>query len=233
MITEEESKKEPLSLATSQWVHWFFIHRGRLLTTALIIATAAVVFVWYVHQKHAQEYKALQEAEALAEKLEGQAQASMQETVAQLQAINDRFPAIQGRYDGLIAQELLIENQTQAPYIDRSIDRLKLAGLAHFAAFSEVAALTAQKEFAKAQEKALALKAQENLPYSLKAYLLLQITCLYRALGQKEETQEAAKELESYLRSTQLVRQDKETAEKILAHLQENDAFLLNFIKNN
>lgn len=172
--------------------------------------------------------------------------------LSQLKEIVDRNSILQPRFDSLIAEEMLLRNKQNEidPYAKRSISRLRAIGLDEFADFSEVSRLAGEQQYKTALKKAQDLKkvlaekyqAQKNTlgentsdEFMLESFLLLHIATLNQLLGNHEAMLQAIIELKEHLgltkRDIPFTSRERELASKVLAHLQEHQNSLLEFIE--
>lgn len=77
-----------------------------------------------------------------------------------LQQIVTRHPELQAKYDGIIGQELLIDNRIDEAkiYIDRTFQRVENETPANFIAYAKNSLLVTQGDFTQALQNAYALK---------------------------------------------------------------------------
>jgi hypothetical protein len=192
--------KEPALYAMMEW----FVKNKKSILIGAIAVTAAISFsVWRSQARDAQKSKDIMQANMLASDLSrGDADTSNEEIVRQLKAIDDQYPSLQNRYDGIIAQELILENKGSEidPYAKRAVENLQEIGLVNFAAFSEGTRLIALGQHEKAAEQLatlelklatqtaedIAVQIQKN-EFALHAFTLLELTSLYDKLGKNSE----------------------------------------------
>lgn len=225
-------------------VEWFIQYR-KIVVAAIVIALIAIAFsVWWMNHQKRQEIQDYEQAEILAQELKsgevtGQV-AVLAETLNELKAIDDRYPALHRRYDGVLAQEFIVDTNIDSidPYAKRSVTQLGETGLAHFATFSEVSRLAAIGELQKALDLAMQLKLQlQSEPlnpnrYALVALTVLDIVALNQRLGQKEGRDEAIQELSSLLgMSAELDASIQDAADAVRQLLQEKGSTLLEYLQ--
>ena len=132
------------------------------------------------------------------------------QALLKLKAITDAYPELHSRYDALIAQLLITENQPKEaqPYSTRTFSRTQKNNLPFYTDFAEITLLVANGDHTQALEKSLALKEQllaaatktEASPIirafddTLFAYNLLRIAMLAKEEGSPQEELTAWKE---------------------------------------
>ncbi len=249
----KEQESSPINqFSPSPFTSWLLMNSKMIGLISSVIIVAALFYAWMAHNKTMQEYKDLQEAEFLAEELEktnpifpseGQQNTPdpLQKIVEKLQVINNQYPSLQGRYNGLIAQELLFENKDADPYAERCIQRLENSELPLFAEFSEISRQTAKQQYQSALNIATALNAkltESSLSapdmYVLRAFVLLHMAALQKKLQSPENYKQTIETLKAYLgtgsQPATLTDKQQELAANLLAHLQEQDESLLNYL---
>jgi len=163
-----------------------------------------------------------------------------------LKELDDEYAILQPRFDSLIAEEMLLRENSKEldPYAKRSIERLKALGLTDFADFSEISRLSGMQSYKEALQAALDLKGRleqkrkagtSSHQYLLEGFLLLHIATLNQKLGNHEAMLQNVFELKEYLgltkRASALTPQERELASELLAHLQDRQSSLLEFMQ--
>jgi hypothetical protein len=250
-MSQTIKEKEPKSCAScvsceedSSMATWIVTNRKTILSVLVAIACIAYTYIWINSNKKAAEYQTIQTANKLAQEVQAgpatDAGEEQEGALRKLQEICTAYPSLQNRYDGLIAQELILASKGSEidPYAQRSIDQLQRIGLTNLAAFSEVSRLAGMNQPKEALEKANQLKEiiskQTTGQYLLRAFLLLHIATLEKATGEQNNFEQTLKELKEFLGitapSTSLNSQEKEFASLFLAHLQEKDVSFLDYL---
>lgn len=172
--------------------------------------------------------------------------AESDKALASLKALDDEYSILQPRFDSLIAEEMLLRDNSKEldPYAERTIKRLHAIGLNDFADFSEVSRLSGMHSYKEALKAANELKGRlaqkrETLSsshqYLLEGFLILHIATLNQKLGNHEAMLQSILELKEYLgltkRKMPLTPHEKELASEMLAHLQDRQSSLLEFIE--
>jgi hypothetical protein len=239
---------------------WLVVYRKAILATVAVIAIISFIYIWIGYSRKTAEYHTIQLADLLAQKIQkhspspfeipdSSAQYSMQQALLQLREIETKYPLLQSRYDGIIAEELLLEDNRSEfdPYAKRSIQQLRHIGLTDFADFSEISRLSGLQNFKEALTKAMTLKerlsinddmatkiASPTKKYLLRTFLLLHIISLQKILGEQANFELSIKELKSLLGLTKVANalnaQERELASLFLDHLQEENELLLDYL---
>lgn len=134
-----------------------------------------------------------------------------EEALRKLQEITNKHPELQSRYDGLIAQFLLIEGKEgeAALYAERAINRTKKENLEPYTQFSQATLLMARGQYGEALAMSQKLKKEmldemgeeqslRDFGNALFAYNLLRIAMLQKELGKAQEELDAWKEWKQY-----------------------------------
>ncbi len=149
------------------------------------------------------------------------------ELFASLQALAKSNPLIKERYNGLIAEWLILKGEKKElpAYANKAIATLLSSNMPLFASFSKISSLTAENRFKEAFEEANTL--QKNIEAQngtetnglLYAFTLLQEAAILRALGFHERAQKTVEKLKSSTQYPELV-----------SHLQDKETSLLDFL---
>lgn len=158
-----------------------------------------------------------------------------------LVTIMKRHPELHAKYDGLIAQSLLLKNEPALAekYLDSSLKRTSLDKLPLYGDFSKVTLLIANKQFEEALKQSQALKEKmlsekdNAVSYSdtLFALNLLRISLLQPYAGNPQTELQALEEFKQYanLNGGQIAPSD--TYVTLLKQLQDGTINLLNYIE--
>ncbi len=115
------------------------------------------------------------------------------ENLDQLKAILSQMPELEPKYDGLIAQTLITENEVIAslPFATRAIDRTKSENSPFYSDFSSNTLTIAEQKYAEALTNALVLKQSllnsEKSNELLFAYNLLRVASLQQLLNLEQD----------------------------------------------
>lgn len=140
---------------------------------------------------------------------EGAGMESLQANLEKLQEITADYPSLRSRYDGTIAQLLLLMNKPEEArqFILRTLERTTQDDLRIFTEFSKTTLLIAEGKLAEALKRAKNLKKkivqddQKKIPH-LFAYTLLRIAMLEKVSGTPEGESEAWDEWKNYAEKT-------------------------------
>jgi tetratricopeptide (TPR) repeat protein len=115
-----------------------------------------------------------------------------QENLSELQAILLKYPEIQPKYDGALAQFLISRGDIEAAssYANRAIERTKAEGLPIYKSYTDTTLLIANNRYDEALQKARELHMRlvtEKTSPTLQAINLLRIAMLQQILGQSEQ----------------------------------------------
>lgn len=257
---ENNNEKPPFlfRFANSSWADWMITHKKISAIFSAFLVMLIVAGVWWMQASKTREIKDYETADVLAEELQKHpALFELDDSVdvqlkSHLAALNqlrflvDTYPSLQTRFDSLLGQEYLLISQKNAvdPYAKRAILRMHKLGLHDFADFSNISRLSGLQQYKEALKKAHELKLrlqarkkaalEPSHDFALTAYLLLHIATLNQKIGNPEATLQSIFELKEFLgitnRTVPLSSQEKGLASEILAHLQENQGSLLDYI---
>ena len=141
-------------------VEWFVRNQKTIYIAMVVIGLGMSFSIWRMSERTSQAAVDVVRANMLADELakgspegskefdsaeNGMIAATSKEAVGELKAIDDQYPSLQHRYDGIIAQELILENKADQidPYATRAVRDLQDSGLDKFAAFSDLSRLAA------------------------------------------------------------------------------------------
>lgn len=241
------------ALSTYTWADWLMMNKNKVAIISACLLFALVGAVWMLQGANSRKIKDFETADILAEELQktqklfdDKADSSASDlSLAKLKSLNDEYTILQPRFDSLIAEEMLLRDKSKEldPYAKRTIERLRSLGLTDFADFSEVSRLSGMHAYNEALAAAVALKgrlaekrakATGSHEYLLEGFLLLHIATFNQKLGNHEAMLQTVLELKEYLglskRKTPLTSQERELASQMLAHLQDRQSSLLEYI---
>lgn len=244
---------EKLHLPTNHWADWVMMHRKSVAVASACILLALVGSVWLMQIRSERKFKDFETADVLAEELQKTTKlfddnnkaAGSDQTLLALKNLDDEYKILQPRFDSLIAEEMLLRDKPNEldPYAKRTIARLRSLGLTDFADFSEVSRLSGMHAYKEALAAANNLKERleakraattHSQEYLLEAFLLLHIATLNQKLGNHDAMIQTVLQLKEYLglskRQVPLTATERELASQVLAHLQDRQSSLLDFI---
>ncbi len=250
-MNNNHEKRESTPFATETWADWLVVNKRLVALMCAAALLLVIAGIWFLQARSSQRIRDFDTADILAQELQKNpkifddktSSIASDQDLATLKELDDKYSILQSRFDGLIAEEMLLRDKKDDldPYAKRTIERLKMLGLNDFAEFSEVARLTGLQNYKEALKLALSLKAElskqsgESHQYLLKAFLLLHIATLNQKLGLHDAMMQTTLELKEYLglnkRATPLSAHEKELASQVLSHLQDRQSSLLEFIE--
>jgi len=241
--TTEDAAKDSSKLVDS-----IVKHRKTFASAFIGVCLLGGLFVWQITAQSAKRAKDFEQAHFLAEDLEKNSfssddeESSRKSIVTKLTALNDAYPDLHKRYDGILAEEYIFQqNQNKVdPYAKRAIEELRAVGLSQYAQFSEVSRLAAKNKLtdalalAKTLNDSLKKEASSNT-FSLRVYTLIELVGLHKKLGSDQEAKAAIDEVRLLLQESgqyTLSAEEQEIAMKIRKDLEEESSSLLEFLQN-
>lgn len=209
---------EPMTKNTSKFSLWnvldedtyaeWLTNYGKILLIAIACFGAVLLIGLRLSYgssgKQISDYLKAKKEFATFQTAEGEAQ---KEAFAGLQQIMQRLPDLHAKYDGLIAQQLLLQNDVKQgeEYAGMTLLRTDRDHLSIFSEFSRIALLISQGDYKTALDKTTQLKKkmiEQPAPRSfgdiLFAYNLLNQAFLYQQLGNTVAEKEKWRELKRY-----------------------------------
>jgi hypothetical protein len=200
-MKDEESKNLADQESFSPFIHWTIKNRKALVIASSTLLVLVICYAIINQKNSLARYQAMKQAENLAENLEQvHPKDPPEEAVSNLIALCEKYPSLSKRYEGIIAQERIIQEKPCEPYATRCIASLHTNELPLFAASSEITLLSEQKKFSEALSKATHLLEGSN-SFVLRASILLQIAALQKALQQTQECKKTIEELKEFLKT--------------------------------
>lgn len=163
-----------------------------------------------------------------------------------LKEILNRRPELNAKFDGLIAQELLIKEDPNNAglFADKAFQRVSKDHLPYYIDYSRATLLVSQNRLQEALEKSKDLKqqmlsqTQEKLPQFgevLYLFNLMRIAFLEQQVGTPQQELAAWKEVLNHKELIENSKRDQKEAQQLLQiltnHFQEGNASLNNYIK--
>ncbi len=150
-------------LEENNFVHWF-LENGKVLILGFLIVIAMFLVGYRI------TYGSMMKSEVNYINAENNYQRFMseksetksQEALMNLSAIMSNYPELYAKYDGLIAQKLIVEGNISEslPFANRAIDRTQSENTPLYSEYSKTALLIAEKKYEEALKNALELKQQ-------------------------------------------------------------------------
>lgn len=143
-----------------------------------------------------------------------------EDALLQLETITNDYPELRSKYDGILAQVLLVhgESDKAMPYAQRTEERTKTTQDPLFKDFSNSTLLIAQGKHQEALKASLALKEtllRQAEPNLLLPYTLIRIAMLYQGMGEKDLEVLAWDEWKQYAEGKGLQKPDPKTLNTI------------------
>jgi hypothetical protein len=234
--------------STSRIAEWIIKNQKTFMLTFAVVSLLAVLTVWRIASSSQARSKSFEQAHFLAEELETKSfspddddESARKNIVSKLQVINDKYPELNKRYDGVLAQEHILDRESDEidPYAKRAINQLNAIGLNQFATFSDISRLAAQNKLDDARNLALQLDASlkdkaNPKTFALRAYTLLQLVALNKKLGLTDDAQKKLSEAASLLQDAptiELTAEEKQIASEIRQAIKTENISLLEFLK--
>ena len=244
-ITETNSLSD--FLAESPIIQWIS-DNGRNLLWILLAFLASALLLYKIFggsstKTESDYFKAEGEFSVFENSADPKAQ---NEALSKLSALLTRYPDLQPKYDGLVAQTLLNRNEVKEalPFANRTLSRTGKDHLPFYADYAHATLSISQEKYDDALKQAQTLKekmishAKENgdekeFGDALYLFNLLRIAMLNQQLGNKEEELRAWQEFKQSAVQRQgegyFVQSD--LFENVIKKLQEGKASLLNYIE--
>ncbi|MGA8164371.1 MAG: hypothetical protein WB791_05010 [Waddliaceae bacterium] len=218
---EGKPRQNPTQLQDS-WVQgsrWLINHRKTIAVLFVILFAVALIAYTLTTGKTTKAESNYLVAEnsytLLQSSLRGDPNPTVRiDTLDTLKTITNTYPELQAKYDGFIAQLLLIQDKVEeaAAFAERALNRTAKDRLPPYADFTRTTLLIAQGRHEEALKQANALKnlmiqqattfpddgTAKNFGDLLFAYNLFRIAMLNRLMGNAKQEKEAWEEWQSY-----------------------------------
>jgi hypothetical protein len=161
----------------------------------------------------------------------------------EMQALLIRHPDLEPVYDGIIAQDLILQNQLSEarPYVDRIFSRVEEETPTVFLNYSRTTLLIAEGKIEEALQDAYALKndllemfkAHPQTPYgaALYAFNTIRIAFLEKKLAHTEKERAAWDELHAMNQGKHPVAIPNQEMQRIMTHFDDEQATFTEFLK--
>lgn len=222
-MSQEESKKNQEKTNTQDSLdpsfQWLMKHRKNILYFFVALFALAIIAFKLTTGKTSKAESSYLTAEnyfsLLQNSLRGEPNPNVRiNTLDNLKKITDQYPELRSRYDGFIAQLLLIQEKTEEalPLAERTLSRIAKDQLPPYSDFTSTTLLISQGQYKEALTQALTLKdlmiqQTVDLPQNPKvtdfgsllfAYNLFRIAMLQQHIGNAEQELEAWEEWKYY-----------------------------------
>lgn len=237
------------------YIQWLMRNSKAILSTLLILAALILIFARISsggNKKAESDYFNAENNYAIyARGIKGNTDPAIRkEALEKLRLILDRRPDLHAKYDGLLAQALLIQGDPELAslYENRALKRTEADHLSYYANYAKNTLLIGNQHYAEALKNSILLKEeilknavlarehpeQKMFGDLLFAYNLLRIAMLQNAIGSKEGELVAWKEFKGYAGLT-ADRPSEGLIEEsafgiLLDHFQEGKVSLMNYI---
>ena len=216
------------SLNKGDWEHsavaeWLIKHGKTLLWLALVIIIALFfVYYWTAGRREQAEddfVLAIREMNLL------QSADDQGDALEKLTAILRRYPELEAKYDGRIAQSLINQNEVSAadPFAVRNIQRISDEPVPNQIAYSKITLLIDQQKYQQALNESKQLKEKAIGNQTLYAMNLIRIALLQNQLGLTADSKASWEELQNL---------DNAKAKAVIEHFNEKGITLEEYIKS-
>lgn len=190
-------------------VEWLFAHKSFLLGAFFVLIIALMTVSKLMTWRTLDAEKDFFQAEVIFHQFQKTAfspteNSSARSDIEQLKAILERHPELKPKYEGPLAQTLLIESQIpQAQlFVEDIFKRTASEHLYHYQAYTQISLLIEQRLYPEALQRTQQLKStldqlSEQAGPLLYVFNLVRLAMLYQEMGQPQEELQAWKELEN------------------------------------
>lgn len=210
LLSQTNQRQSLEDLTENPFFEWLSTNkRSILIGIAVLFASLVVGYRFAANRSLKAEsdyFQAQTEFSRFQEKSLGGDSAQAMENFAQLETLLNRHPELQAKYDGLVAQNLVIDNEPAKAQVfaDRTFKRVQSDGVGFYEDFSRTTLLISKGEYQEAAIQAKKLKDQLQVaPTSefgpqLYVFNLIRLAFLYQQLNQPQEELATWNELENY-----------------------------------
>lgn len=222
---------------------WLEKNSRNILLTVIGIALLLGLWYRYASNKHVEaEHDYFQAANAI-ELMKNPSKASI--ALAELQTILARRPELNAKYDGILAQNLLIANNPALAgvYASKNFERIHQEASPLFLSFAKNSLTIGENKTQEGLANALALKeemekiAKESGQHQFGAQLyifnLIRIAMLQHALNEQTNEAKSWEELLQISSSEHPMKFNPAEVEKAMSHFNDQGVTLIDFVKNN
>lgn len=226
-------------LHTNEFMQWFQKNQRYLIgiVFALLIASILIyqLFAWQTRRAEKDYWAAAKDIEQLADP----SQKSV--VLAQLQEILHRRPQLQAKYDGMIAQNLLVlgDVETSLPFANRTFVRISDDHIPLYMDYAHNSYVIEQSSFSEALQQAVNLKSTMQNPNHLQSFgpmlyifNLIRIGMLQKELGQMDEQKKTWQELMALSSGNSSLGIAPQDLEVVMQHVNEPKTSFNHFIQN-
>lgn len=219
-------------LATHQLIEWLSTNKSRILIGLTILFALMVASYRFISARTLQAESDFFHAQTYFNRFEEKSikmseRSASLEDLDQLQTIMTRHPELHAKYDGLIAQTLISEQEAEKaqPFAQSTFQRTEKAPIHLYREYAQTSLLISAGRYQEAVLAAQQLQEKMNQEISnefgptLYAFNLIRLATLYQQLGQFKEELQMWNELQSNSNSEALA---------ILSHLFKDNNISLN-----
>lgn len=152
-------------------------------------------------------------------------------------ALLNRYPATQAKYDGMIAEQLLIENKSSEalPLINRTLNRVTDTASPFVIDYAKTSVLLAEGKEEEGVQAAYLLRQKmldEKSPHGgvIYAFNLVRIALLEKQLNHRDLELKAWNELKDMANSSHPVKISSQNLQRVMTHLDNEGAQLSSYI---
>lgn len=222
---------------------WLEKNSRNILLTVIGIALLLGLWYRYASNKHVEaEHDYFQAANAI-ELMKNPSKAPA--ALAELQTILARRPELNAKYDGILAQNLLIANHPElaSAYASKNFDRIQQEASPLFLSFAKNSLIIGENKTQEGLANALALKdemekvgkesGQHQFGVQLYVFNLIRIAMLQHALNERLNEAKSWEELLQISRLEHPMKFNPADVEKAMSHFTNQGVGLVDFVKNN
>lgn len=225
---------EPHPWEDSTFVEWISRYMKEILYGLGILAIALFFLFRFFNASQTQAENQFLQAEDLGAKLNDPFQ--VEDTINTLQPLLKKHPELYQKYDGPIAQSLLLISKPQEaiPYMERNFSRVSTMESTHHQKSQEITKLVSQNQIEQAYQKGLMLKEEMKAEASQFAHLylynLVRLAFMEQALGLKKQEAQSWQDFLNISKKGSLIPQ--QTYDEFVEAWSMNGISLINYIQD-
>lgn len=245
LIYMAKQNSSPLSLEETLMdnpaIEWLMQNRRKIGYSALIVVLALILlYRLFAYRTEQTELEFTQAAKAFNQLNDPQ---KLESSLYDLELILARYPELQAKYDGAIAQRLLNADEVPLaiPYAERALNRVSGETTPPYLDYSKTTLLIAQGKLEEALKQAYALKnsmlqtinahTAPDFGGTLYAFNLIRTALLEREFGHKAEERKGWDELNDMMKGTHPVKISALDWQRVVSHFEDQGANLNEFIE--
>jgi len=197
-------------LSENPFVDWLSANKGSILVGLAVVLTLLLFASRFISSRNLNaEADFLQSQVLLTEFQNRGAEMTESDSLPRLEDILSRHPDLHAKYDGLIAQELIIDREPAKarPFAEQSFQRTSQDGIDAYQDFAKTSLLVSEERYDQALIDTQQLKARmdqdttHNFGNILYMANLVRLAVLYQATNKPAEEIAAWKAVEDYLKN--------------------------------